>query len=145
MGKAESQASVPKEKEVRAMGGEAHGSRNTRRVLLEPGAGLCVAPYPTSHLIWGPTLEVAGGSWGVFSSPVRWGGGCVWTGERVFCFSVPTASKGVDPRPPTLSSECVLSQKPSHTRSFCPSVPWFTQGVFNQAASKLVALPDVMV
>lgn len=73
------------------------------------------------------------------------GGGCVWTGELVFCFSVPTALKGVDPRPPRLSSECVLSQKPFHKRSFCPHVPWFTWGVFNQAASKLVAVPGMMV
>lgn len=96
------------------------GSRNARRVFLAPGAGHCVVPYPTSHLIWAHP-EVAGGPWGVFSSPVRYvcvGPGCVWTEGPVFCFSVATVLKGVDPRPTRLSSECVLSQKPFRKRSF---------------------------
>lgn len=54
---------------------------------------------------------IAGGSWGVFSSPVRWGGQCVWTGELFFCSNCLEVG---DPRPPRLSSECVLSQNPFH-------------------------------
>ena len=64
------------------------------------------------------------------------------TGFLFFCSN---CLEGGGPQASQTELQCVLSQKPFHTRSFCPRVPGFTQGVFNQAASKLVALPGVMV
>lgn len=100
VGKAESQASVPKEKEGRATAGEAHWIKKcqesppcSRRWALRGPLS-----YLSPHL--GPHLEVAGGPWGVFNSPVRCvcGEGMCVDGRTGFLFFCSNCLKGCGPQ-----------------------------------------------
>lgn len=151
MGKAESQVSVPKEKGGRATAGEAHGIKERQESL--PCAGGWALRGPLSHLsphLGPPPPEVAGRPWGVFSSPVRcvcvWGGGMHVVRRTGFLFFCCNCLEGCGPQAnQTEFRVCFTTEALPQEIILVECVPWFTWGLFNQAASKLMAVLGVMV